>query len=182
MLRQFRPVIVLSILFAIVLAVAGCGGQPSTAPSPTTTIATGGESGAEALAASKEYETAIRDWVETYLAPAQDELAELQFQDPLKPTASEIERARKSAESLRTALAALQEISAPPEIAAAHSQFCTSFRGEVTAFDRLITGIEGTNEADIELAMRMWEEALALEDGAIRTLNQYVDLSDVIQN
>jgi hypothetical protein len=47
-------------------------------------------------------------------------------------------------------------VDAPVEVADAHSQFCTPFNGELTALDRMITGIEGKSRRDIELAYRMW--------------------------
>jgi hypothetical protein len=182
MLRKFRPAMFIALLYVIVLALAGCVGQTPPAPTTTTTIATDSAVGAEALAASKEYETAMKDWAKNHLESLEDKYDDMVFQNPLKPTAAEIERARECGEDLRTALTALLEISAPPEIAEAQAQYCAAFHAEVTAYDRLITGIEGTNGADMVVAARMLDEALVLEERSRHALNKYVDLSDVIEN
>jgi hypothetical protein len=182
MLRPGRSTILLAILLAVTLATAGCVTQNATTSSSTETTIAAGTGAAEALQTAADYKKAMTDWVDAYMVPAETRSDQLVFADPLQPTAAEIEQARSFAASLRDALTALREISAPPEIAQAHSQFCTSFNGELTALDRMITGIEAKSQRDIELAIRMWEEALALEDQAMRALDPYVDLTSVIQN
>ncbi len=183
MSRRGVSIVLLAIMCIVALAAAACGGQTVAAPpSSTETTASANAEAAETVRAVQEYKEAITGWVQTYMVPAETQSEKLVFVDPLRPTRAEIERAREFAAYLRTALAALREISAPAEVADAHSQFCTSFNGELTALDRMITGIEGESERDIELAFRMWEEALALEERALSGLSPYVDLKNMIDN
>jgi hypothetical protein len=179
MARAVKGIIFIAIVCGVLVGVFGCGGAAPVSPSTTSANA----AGAEAVQALSDYKIAIQTWGETYAAAFGDEGEEaLKFQDPTQPTDGEIRRARQFADAMRASVTDLEAISAPAEIAKAHSQLCSALCGELNALDRFINAVEWGSVRDAELAYRGAEEAYALWERAINGLSRYVELPAALLN
>jgi hypothetical protein len=182
--QVIRMVVFFALMCVMLVGATACGAETALPSSSTTTsVATADAAAAEAIQAMSDYADALKAWARSYELAFEKEAAEaLEFVDPTRPTASEVERAREFASSVRASLADLKAIDPPNEIARAHSQLCSAMYTEMNALDRFISALDWGSERDAELAYREAEEAYALWLQAVKGLDPYVDLSDVNQN
>ena len=176
-----------TLFFAMVcglaLGVAGCGGKAAPEPASSTTTVAAAAAAAEVVSEMSTYTTALTAWFEDFEKASEAESqSAFEFADPLRPTDSEVARAREFCDNVRASLAELEQITTPDDVARAHSQLCSALRGEMAAVDRYISALDWQSQRDMELAYRQAEEAYALYLRAVDGLSPYVDLSDVIQN
>lgn len=182
--RVARRLVLGTLLCGLLAGIGGCGGgsEPPESSGTTTTL-TQDAMAAQTVKEMSDYTEAVQAWFDDYLSLAESEgESALEFADPFAPTDNEVIRAKEFIEHMRTLVADLKEVSAPQEVAQAHSQLRAALSGELTALERYISALGWGSARDIELAYRQAQESYELMQRAVRGLSPYVDLEGVTQN
>ena len=173
----------IALVLGSLLGLGGCGAEPAPPASSTTVTTTGAEAAAVSVDEMAGYTKALRAWLTDYMALAERQgAAALEFEDALQPTDSEMARAREFIEMMRSSVAELKTIPAPEQVVQAHSRLYSALGGELTALERYINALDWGGERDAELAFRQAEESYDLFMQAVKGLDPYMDLSDIMEN